>query len=47
MWHALARVLLKGYFQERYFPIQISAVFFSCCRFEEDSVTQKMYLDSF
>jgi hypothetical protein len=47
MWRALARVLLKGYFQERYFPIQISPVFLSCCLFGEESVTREMYLDSF
>lgn len=47
MWQAIARVLFKGYFQERYFPIQISSVFLSCCLFGEESVTREMYLDSF
>jgi hypothetical protein len=47
MWQALARVLLKGYSQERYFPIQISPVFLSCCLFGEESVTPEMYFDSF
>ena len=47
MWQALARVLLKGYFQERYFPIQISPVFLNCCLFGEEFVTPEMYFDSF
>ena len=47
MWQAIARVMLKGYFQERYFPIQISPVFLSCCLFGEESVTPEMYFNSF
>ena len=47
MWQAIARVMLKGYFQEHYFPIQISPVFFSCCLFGEESVTPEMYFNSF
>ena len=46
MWQAIARVMLKGYFQERYFPIQISPVFLSCCLFGEESVTPEMYFNS-
>ena len=47
MWQAIDRVMLKGYFQERYFPIQISPVFLSCCLFGEESVTPEMYFNSF
>ena len=47
MWQAIARVMLKGYFQECYFPIQISPVFLSCCLFGEESVTPEMYFNSF
>ena len=46
VWQAIARVMLKGYFQERYFPIQISPVFLSCCLFGEESVTLEMYFNS-
>lgn len=46
-WEALARVFLKGYTQERYFPIKISQVFMCSCLFGEDSVSEEIYLDSF
>ncbi|XP_028409486.1 uncharacterized protein LOC114532099 [Dendronephthya gigantea] len=46
-WQAIARILLKGYMQERYFPIKISKVFLCSCLFGEDTVTEDMYLDSF
>ena len=46
MWQAIARVMLKGYFQEHYFPIQISPVFLSCL-FGEESVTLEMYFNYF
>lgn len=46
-WQAIARILLKGYMQERYFPIKISKVFLCSCLFGEETVTDDMYLDSF
>lgn len=46
-WEALGRVFLKGYTQERYFPIKISQVFMCCCLFGEDSVNEDIYLESF
>ena len=35
------------FFQEHYFPIQISPVILNCCLFREESVTPEMYFDSF
>ena len=46
-WQAIARILLKGYTQERYFPIKISKVFLCSCLFGEETVTGDMYFDSF
>ena len=46
IWQAVARAL-KGYFQEHYFPIQISPVFLNCSLFGEESVTSDMYFHSF
>ncbi len=43
-WQAIARVLLKGYTQERYLPIKISRVFLSSCLFGEESVTEDIHL---
>ena len=46
-WQAIARILLKGYTQERYFPIKISKVFLCSCLFGEETVTGDTYFDSF
>ena len=46
-WEAVSRVLVKGYTQEHYLPIQISQVFLCSCLFGEDSISQKEYLESF
>ena len=46
-WQAIVRILLKGYTQERYFPIKISKVFLCSCFFGEETVTRDMYFDSF
>jgi hypothetical protein len=46
-WQAVARILLKGFIQERYFPIQISQVFIVSLVFGVDVISRKMYLESF
>ena len=46
-WQAVARIFLKGFLQERYFPIQISQVFVTSLVFGEDFISREMYLKSF
>ena len=46
-WQACARIFLKGFVQEKYFPIQIPQVFIVSLVFGEDSISREMYLDSF
>eukprot|EP00794_Sanderia_malayensis_P013438 gene13438-14821_t len=46
-WQAVARILLHGFIQEQYFSIQLSVVFLLSILYGEESITEKMYLDSF
>jgi hypothetical protein len=46
-WEAVGRILVKGYTDCRYFPYQLSKVFFIACLFGEDNVTNQMLHDSF
>ena len=46
-WRSIARILLKGYITERYWPIQLSKAFTICVLSGEKSVSKEMLLDSF
>jgi hypothetical protein len=41
-WQAVARIVLKGFVQESYFPIQISQVFIVSLVFGEDVISREM-----
>ena len=42
-WQAVARIFLKGFLQERYFPIQISQVFVISLVFGEDFIWRDVF----
>ena len=46
-WRSIARILLKGYITEKYWPIQLSKAFTICVVFGEKSVSKEILLDSF
>jgi hypothetical protein len=46
-WVAIVRILIYGYFREKYFPISFSLVFVATCLFEEESLTNHDLLQSF
>ena len=46
-WQAIARVLVFGYKNAKYFPVQLSQAFILCCLFGEDSMDKEFLLKSY
>ena len=46
-WTSIARIIVFGYRQEKYFPIFLSKAFIATCLYGEDALTKECLLDSF
>ena len=46
-WEAIARILVYGFFKDRYFPLSLSVGFLIVCLFGEGSVSEEFLLTSF
>jgi len=46
-WQSVAHVLVFGFIQEKYFPIQLSRAFIASCLFGEEMIPTKWLMDSF
>ena len=46
-WTSIARIIVFGYRQEKYFPIFLSKAFIATCLYGEDDLTKECLLDSF
>ena len=46
-WEACGKVLLIGYRQERYFPVQLATCFLEYCMGGDDAVTKELLVDTF
>jgi hypothetical protein len=46
-WQSVAKVLLFGFVQEKYFPTQLSRAFVASCLFGEKLIPAKFLMDSF
>ena len=46
-WTAIARTLVKGYIEVKFFPVKLSKVFISAVLFNEEEITKDLMIDSF
>jgi hypothetical protein len=46
-WTAIARILVKGYIEVKFFPVKMSKVFISAVLFNEEEITKDLMIDSF
>jgi hypothetical protein len=46
-WTAIARILVKGYIEVKFFPVKLSKVFISAVLFNEEEITKDLMIDSF
>ncbi len=46
-WTAIARILVKGYKEVKFFPIKLSKVFISAILFDEKEITKDLMIESF